>query len=58
MENIEATTAQDLRDFYETWYVPSNMAVVAVGDLPLGTLEDLVEEYFCKIPPGEVPSCS
>ena len=56
VENIEATTAQELRDFYETWYVPANMAVVAVGDLPLDTLEDLVEEYFCDIPAGEAPS--
>ena len=54
-ENIEATTAEDLRDFYETWYVPSNMAVIAVGDLPVGTLEDLVEEYFCGIPAGDDP---
>ncbi|WP_419845976.1 M16 family metallopeptidase [Candidatus Poriferisocius sp.] len=54
-ENIEATTAEDLRAFYETWYVPSNMAVVAVGDLPRDTLEDLVEEYFCHIPAGDDP---
>ena len=54
-ENIEATTAEDLRDFYETWYVPSNMAVVAVGDLPIDTLEDLVEEYFCGIAAGDDP---
>ena len=53
---IEATTAEDLRAFYETWYVPSNMAVVAVGDLPVDALEDLVEEYFCDISAGETPS--
>ncbi len=52
---IEATTAEDLRAFYETWYVPSNMAVVAVGDLPLDTLEELVEKHFCSIPAGEAP---
>ena len=56
VEVIEATTAEDLRAFYETWYVPSNMAVVAVGDLPVDTLEDLVEEYFCDISAGEAPS--
>ena len=54
-ENIEATSAEDLRAFYETWYVPSNMAVIAVGDLPLDTLESLVEEYFCGIPAGDDP---
>ena len=55
VESIEETTAEDLRNFYETWYVPSNMAVVAVGDLPLDDLEGLVEEYFCDIPAGEPP---
>lgn len=52
---IEGTTADDLRAFYETWYVPSNMAVVAVGDLPIDTLEELVEEHFCSIPAREAP---
>lgn len=55
---IEATTAEDLRDFYETWYVPSNMAIVAVGDVPLDDLYALVEEHFGPIPPGEAPSFS
>ena len=55
VEHIETTTAEDLRDFYETWYVPSNMAVIAVGDLPLDTLEGLVEEHFCAIPAGDDP---
>lgn len=55
VESIEGTTAEDLRAFYEKWYVPSNMAVVAVGDLPVETLEDLVEDYFCGIPAGEDP---
>ena len=55
-EGIEGTTAQDLRDFYEKWYVPSNMAVIAVGHLPLDTLEALVEEHFDAIPEGEEPT--
>ena len=55
-EGIEGTTAQDLRDFYEKWYVPSNMAVIAVGHLPLDTLEALVEEHFDAIPVGEEPT--
>ena len=54
--SIESATADDLRTFYETWYVPSNMAVVAVGDWPADELEDLVEEHFGSIPAGEAPS--
>ncbi len=55
-EGIEGTTAQDLSDFYEKWYVPSNMAVIAVGHLPLDTLEALVEKHFDAIPEGEEPT--
>ena len=56
LEGIEGATAQDLRDFYEKWYVPSNMAVVAVGHLPLDILEGLVEKHFGAIPEGEDPT--
>ena len=54
-ESVESTTPEDLRAFYEAWYVPSNMAVVAVGDWSVDNLEALVAEYFGPIPPGEPP---
>lgn len=56
LEGIEGATAQDLRDFYEKWYVPSNMAVIAVGQLPLDILEGLVEKHFGAVPKGEDPT--
>jgi zinc protease len=55
---IESTTAEDLREFYETWYVPSNMAIVAVGDMPADDLFALVEEYFGSVEPGAAPGSS
>ena len=55
---IESTTAADLRTYYETWYVPSNLAVVAVGDVSIDELQDLVEEHFGSIPAGEAPPFS
>ena len=54
-EGIGSTTPEMLRDFYETWYVPSNMALIAVGDLPVEELEALTEEFFGDIPAGEAP---
>ena len=54
-EVIEAMTPDMLRDFYELWYVPSNMALIAVGDLPVDELEALVQEHFGDIPAGEAP---
>ena len=55
---IEATTAEDLRAFYETWYVPSNMAIVAVGDMAVDDLQALVDEHFGSIPAAEAPPFS
>ena len=54
-ESIGTMTSEVLRDFYEAWYVPANMAVVAVGNLPVDELRVLVEEYFGIIPTGEAP---
>ena len=55
-EAVEATTAADLRAFYETWYVPANMAIVAVGDFPVDELQALVEKHFAPIPAGDAPA--
>ena len=52
---LEAMTVADLRAFYETWYVPSNLAIVAVGDMPVEELQALVQEHFGPIPAGEAP---
>ena len=53
---IEAATAADLREFYDTWYVPSNMAVIAVGDLSVKRLEELTREYFGSIEAKDPPA--
>ncbi|MCQ3803088.1 MAG: insulinase family protein [Acidimicrobiia bacterium] len=57
-DGVESTTVEDLRRFYETWYVPSNMAIVAVGDLPADELFSLVEEHFGSIEAGTPPDFS
>ena len=56
-ESIAAMTPRQLRDFYATWYVPSNMAIIAVGDVETQALRDLIENHFAGIPAGlAVPS--
>ena len=50
-ELVLATDADDLRLFYDRWYRPDLMAVVAVGDLPLDRLEDEVRERFGDLTP-------
>ena len=58
LASLEAMTAEDLRAFYETWYIPSNMAIVAVGDMPADDLQALVQEHFGPVPAGEAPPFS
>ena len=52
---VESLTPEMLRAFYDKWYVPSNMAVVAVGDRTVEDLEALVQEHFGSLPAGEAP---
>jgi len=53
LDTVNAMTADDLRAFYEKWYVPSNMAVVVVGDMAVDDQRALVEEHFGPLPAGE-----
>ena len=53
LDNVNAMTANDLRAFYEKWYVPANMAVVVVGDMAVEDQRELVEEHFGPLPAGE-----
>lgn len=43
---ILATESADLRRFYDRWYRPDLMAVVAVGDLPLDRMEGEITDRF------------
>ena len=53
LETVNAMTAEDLRAFYEKWYVPANMAVVVVGDMDVEDQRALVEEHFGPLPAGD-----
>ncbi len=35
-----------LKRFYDEWYRPDLMAVIAVGDLPINVIEDKIKEHF------------
>ncbi|HIK55723.1 MAG TPA: insulinase family protein [Synechococcales cyanobacterium M55_K2018_004] len=45
-EVIEQLTPQQMRDFHATWYQPQFMTAVAVGNLPVEELIQIVEEGF------------
>jgi len=50
MGDLEAATIGDVRDFYRTYYVPSNCTLTIVGDFDPSQAGALVEKYFGRIP--------
>ncbi len=46
---ITSTNAEPLREFYDDWYRPDNTAVVVVGDIDTGQIEDGIVERFGPI---------
>jgi len=52
MEDLDRASVADIRDFYDTYYLPNNATLVIVGDLKTAETESLVEKYFGPIPPG------
>lgn len=52
-ESIRATSPPELRRFYDDWYVPERMAVVAVGDFNLSDIEDLIVDNFGDLPAAD-----
>lgn len=54
-ENLENFTYDDVRDYYKTWYRPDLMAVIAVGDLDVATMEAKIIAHFSNIKKPENP---
>ena len=47
-EIIRSADSQTLRRFYDDWYRPDLMAVVAVGDFDSSAVENMIRERFSK----------
>ncbi|WP_245905280.1 M16 family metallopeptidase [Gelidibacter algens] len=54
-ENLETFDHESLRRFYKDWYRPDLMAVMAVGDLDVNTLEAKIKSHFGSIPVAKNP---
>jgi zinc protease len=62
MADLEASSIADVRDFYRTYYVPSNCTLTIAGDFDPAQAVELVERYFGRIPrpvravPRDIPA--
>jgi zinc protease len=55
MEDLEAASIDDVREFYETYYVPENATLVIVGDFDSAQTKSIINQYFGRVPKAERP---
>jgi len=55
MNDLDAMTADDVRQFHRQWYMPRNAAVVVVGDVEPEAVRTLAEKTYGTIPDRPVP---
>jgi len=55
MEDIEAATLEDVRQFFGTYYTPTNAVLTLAGDFEPAHALALVDRYFGGLPAGDSP---
>ncbi|WP_298636437.1 pitrilysin family protein [uncultured Umboniibacter sp.] len=53
LEDLQAATLADVREFYDRYYGPSNATLVIAGDIDIEETKALVETWFGEIPAGQ-----
>ncbi|HEX3072485.1 MAG TPA: insulinase family protein, partial [Ignavibacteriales bacterium] len=52
MEDLNAASLEDVREWFKTYYGPSNAVIAVSGDIKAEEVKAKVEKYFGDIPPG------
>lgn len=52
MADLDAASMDDVREWFKTYYGPSNTVIVLAGDIDAKTAKEKVEKYFGDIPSG------
>ncbi|MFC0710138.1 M16 family metallopeptidase [Azorhizophilus paspali] len=55
MPDLDRMSVDDLRTWYQSWYVPNNATLVVVGDVSGDEVKQLAEHYFGAIPSRPLP---
>ena len=50
MEDLDAASLEDVKDFFRTYYAPNNAVLSVVGDVDRADVREKVERYFGGIP--------
>jgi zinc protease len=52
MDDLNAASLDDVKEWFRTWYGPSNTVLVLAGDIDVATAKAKVQQYFGEIEPG------
>ena len=52
MEDLQAASLEDIKEWYRTYYGPNNAVISLAGDITPERAYELVNKYFGAIPPG------
>ncbi len=55
LSEIEAATLEDVKKFFDTYYVPNNAVLVVTGDTTIDEVMRLAEKHFGSIPQHPLP---
>src|SRR5687767_8169295 len=55
MKDLEAASVDDVREFFQTYYVPNNATAVLVGDFDSKEALGLVTQYLGRVPKSDRP---
>ena len=53
LTDLQAATLDDVKDFYQQFYVPSNATLVIAGDIDIDDTKQKVRQWFGEIKPGK-----
>jgi zinc protease len=53
LEDLQNATLQDVKDFFNQWYVPNNVNLVIAGDFDIEQAKTWIHKYFDEIPAGK-----
>jgi len=55
MEDLDAATIDDVREFFRVYYAPNNAVLTVVGDFDMAWARTEIEKYFADIPSQPKP---
>lgn len=53
MEDLDASTLDEFKEFFEIYYKPNNATLVVAGDIDVAKTKKMIKDYFGAIPSGK-----